>query len=600
MKTNNNILSEKRPDLAAEWHLTKNGDLTPDDVTYGSGRKVWWTCLKGHEWEANIRSRNKGSGCPYCSGNKVCKDTSLATVNPQLAKEWHLTMNGDLTPNDVTCGSNKRVWWICSNGHEWETRVADRLLSKNKTGVTRCPYCIKPKGNKKEPAIRNKKEPTMRIRSINYVNGTSFPEQAILFYMKQIFYDTISRHKIKIKNTKFEIDIFIPSLNLGLEYDGFYFHKEKTYEDESKDEALKNLIKLIRIREEGLPRLKTKIFRTFNRDNKKNTSLQKVIKDVLFFIAHLNVSHEIKQKILKLDIDLNRDGQQIYEMFEYSIVVNSLKENNPRIASEWHPTKNGKLSPNRVLCGSEKKVWWICFKGHEWEAAIYLRNRGQDCPYCSGKKVLNNNSLNILNPILASEWHPIKNGNLTPSDVTCKSDKKVWWKCLNGHEWEESIFNRNRGYRCPHCLRENGRRNNASNKLDSELIEEWHPTKNGDLTPDKVTIGSVKKVWWVCSKGHEWETTVSTRSRGSRCPYCVGQKVCKENSLATLKPKVAMGWDYTKNGTLTPNNVTCSSNKRVWWRCEKGHEWETRVADRFLGTNKDNGTSCPYCSGKKK
>jgi DNA-directed RNA polymerase subunit RPC12/RpoP len=96
---------------------------------------VWWICSKGHEWHATILSRNKGSGCPYCSNKATCEDNCLMTANPILSKEWNSTKNGSLTPKDVTPGSNKKVWWICSKGHEWETKVSHR--SKG----SRCPYC---------------------------------------------------------------------------------------------------------------------------------------------------------------------------------------------------------------------------------------------------------------------------------------------------------------------------------------------------------------------------------------------------------------------------------------------------------------------------
>ena len=67
-------------------------------------------------------------------------------------------------------------------------------------------------------------------------------------------------------------------------------------------------------------------------------------------------------------------------------IKKSLGESNPSLAKEWHPTKNVKLSPNDVTPKVRKKVWWICKKGHEWEARIFSRNRGRGCPYCSGLK----------------------------------------------------------------------------------------------------------------------------------------------------------------------------------------------------------------------
>ena len=72
-------LAEKCPDIAKEWHPTKNNELKPTDVTRGSQQRVWWQCIKGHEWETSVHSRTgNNSGCPYCSTKTksvTCLDT---------------------------------------------------------------------------------------------------------------------------------------------------------------------------------------------------------------------------------------------------------------------------------------------------------------------------------------------------------------------------------------------------------------------------------------------------------------------------------------------------------------------------------------------
>jgi len=124
------------PTLAKEWHPTKNEKLTPFDVTPGSRKKVWWICAKGHEWEARVSNRHYlKRGCPYCSGQRANKSNCLQTINLNLAKEWHPTKNGKLTPFDVTPGSGKKVWWICAKGHKWTATVNSRNQGKG------CPYC---------------------------------------------------------------------------------------------------------------------------------------------------------------------------------------------------------------------------------------------------------------------------------------------------------------------------------------------------------------------------------------------------------------------------------------------------------------------------
>jgi ssDNA-binding Zn-finger/Zn-ribbon topoisomerase 1 len=213
--------------------------------------------------------------------------------------------------------------------------------------------------------------------------------------------------------------------------------------------------------------------------------------------------------------------------------VNDLQSQFPEIAKEWHPLRNGDLKPTEVRRGSGKKVWWQCSKypDHEWEASITSRTLGGRCPNCHVKiwtpKITNGiNDLQSQNPELTKEWHPIRNGDLKPTEVTRSSSKKVWWQCNKypDHEWEASINSRSSGsVGCPICS--GAKVLEGSNDLkstDPELAKEWHPLKNGDLKPTGVTRGSSKKVWWQCSKypDHEWEALIFSRSDGTSCPIC--------------------------------------------------------------------------------
>lgn len=134
---NKRSLQEECPDVSREWHPILNGEWTPNDVTSGSNKSAWWKCSKKHEWEARIYQRVKGSGCPVCAGKIVVLETSLGTQHPELAEEWNVERNGDLTPYDVAPNSNKAVWWRCSKNpqHEWTTRIS------NRSNGSQCPYC---------------------------------------------------------------------------------------------------------------------------------------------------------------------------------------------------------------------------------------------------------------------------------------------------------------------------------------------------------------------------------------------------------------------------------------------------------------------------
>lgn len=179
-----------------------------------------------------------------------------------------------------------------------------------------------------------------------------------------------------------------------------------------------------------------------------------------------------------------------------------------------------------VSYGSNKTVWWICSKGHEWKAPITHRVRGNGCPICANQQILPGyNDLLSLNSELAKQWHPTKNGTLTPAMVTLKTNKKVWWICEKGHEWQTFVSSRANGRGCPICSNKKILPGfNDLKTINPKLAKEWHPTKNGALQPSMVAPKSSKKVWWICSKGHEWEAKINDRSHGTGCPICRKEK----------------------------------------------------------------------------
>ena len=200
-----------------------------------------------------------------------------------------------------------------------------------------------------------------------------------------------------------------------------------------------------------------------------------------------------------------------------------------KLLKEFHPTKNGNLKLSDFSYGSHVKVWWKCygtkFNDHEWEATIEKRFNGRGCPCCVGQKIVLSNCLMTINPMLASQLHPTKNGNLTAYDVTVCSGKKVWWFCTDtdatDHEWEAAICDRINGRGCPCCEGQKVVLSNCLCVVNSEIAKTWHPTLNGNLTPFDITACSGEKIYWLCEKGHEWKTSVANRTtRGDGCPIC--------------------------------------------------------------------------------
>lgn len=419
-----NDLQTLHPEIAAQWHPTKNGILSPKDVTSGSKRRIWWICEKGHEYVAHVKNRvNKDTGCPYCANKAVLKGfNDLETIKPKLAKEWDYHKNEGLSPAMVTFGSGKKVWWVCRFGHSFEGAVYNRVNGEG------CPIC------------------SSRLR-------TSFPEQAVFYYVNKVFPDAISRDKKTLGN-KMELDVYIPSIKTAIEYDGKAFHsrEENKKRDARKYQICKSKsITLIRVREETENSNPNKISDySININDGRIRNLSPAINSLLSILGK------------QVDIDIERDKNHILEYLQET--QSSLLEMNPEIAKEWHPTKNGTLLPSMFNPGSNHKVWWQCSKcGREWKTSVSERT-GRDktgCPRCNKKdgaaknvqtRIRKKGSLALNWPKLMKEWDYSKNDGIDPEHLTCGSGRKVWWKCSKcGNEWSASVSHRTNGRGCPVC-----------------------------------------------------------------------------------------------------------------------------------------------------
>ena len=213
------------------------------------------------------------------------------------------------------------------------------------------------------------------------------------------------------------------------------------------------------------------------------------------------------------------------------------------------------------------------------------------------KKPCKERSLAYLDVELSKEWDYENNYPRTPEDVTRYSHRKVYWVCQEGHSYLSTIANRSNSRGCPYCANLKICDDNCLAKLLPHLEAEWCDGKNKklNLSPYNVSIGSSKKVWWICreNREHIYEAIIKDRSRGVGCPYCAGKKVSNDNCLSIMNPELASEWNYKKNNDLTPALVTSHSNKKVWWKCKEGHEYSATI------NNRSNGDGCPYCSGHK-
>lgn len=479
-------------------------------------------------------------------------ETDLATTNPSLASEWDYEKNAKLTPQMVTKGSHKKVWWKCPVGHSWPATIASRNAGK---GCSKC-----------------------------HDFGTSFPEQAIIFYLKKHFSNVVGRDR----SLGMELDILIPDLSIGVEYDGVVYHKSEgqVKRDNKKDRICKEHgIRLIRIRENGLS--KTESAECVFRHSDTDIDLEQAISELLKLV-------EVEESV-----DINKDRIEILNQYYTYIKTSNLETKYPDMAKEWHPTKNGKLLPSMITPGYSKKVWWQCPNGHTYDASPAKRClAGHGCRYCAGQEIIaGENDLLTLNPSLAKEWDYDKNDK-TPSEVALNSQKLYYWKCPQGHpSYPASIANRNKGKGCPYC---SGRKRlpdvNSFGAVHPELLKEIHPNQDTPFDPFNVGPMSETEVRWICKEGHDWKARVKKRSMGQGCPYCSNVRIWPGfNDLKTKFPEIAKEWHPTKNGNLTPETVGAYSNKKVWWICSKcGEPYQALIPNR---TRK--GTGHNKCKGKR-
>ncbi|MCH9635583.1 MAG: hypothetical protein S4CHLAM81_08010 [Chlamydiales bacterium] len=259
---------------------------------------------------------------------------------------------------------------------------------------------------------------------------------------------------------------------------------------------------------------------------------------------------------------------------------------------QWDVSKNGPI-PDKLTSGSGKKYWWKCGKGHSWQARVADRCRikqPKGCPKCArsfGGRLVKEHAL-------ANQWDVSKNGPI-PEDLTCGSNKRVWWQCEKEHSWETRVLSRCKVKNHPGCPKCMGKSSHRGFVKDHKVAAQWDVVRNGQI-PEDLTCGSNKRVWWKCEKRHSWQARVRQRchlKKPSGCPKCAG----KAPARGFVKDHPAADqWDVFKNGPL-PDDLSCGMNQKFFWKCEKGHSWQAMVRNR-CHLKKPSG--CPTCSKSKK
>lgn len=497
--------------LMKEWDYDLNADLDPTKLTYGSNKKVWWKCSKGHTFEQSIEKRTRrNNACPYCSGHKVLAGfNDLATINPKIAEEWHSTKNGNLTPKDVTAGSGKKVWWECVNGHEYQSIIRDRNYGAG------CPICrlrrttsfaeqsilfytqqLYPDTiSKYQKCFENSMEidiyiPSLKI-GIEY-DGAAWHKTEEHYKREVKKYQICKEKEIYLIRIKEEVK---NQKNVKIENVAdkiFYLPKVKRNNLKNLEKVIKLLVKEISVNtnidinlnrdkylilnyvykiSNSLDELRPDVSLKWNYDKNKN------LKPNMFSVSsneivwwkcpdcgyewESSINHMTRKGTYGCPICANKQSGISYTK---GVVkkVGSLADTMPELAKQWHPTKNGDLTPKDITAGRAKPVWWLCPTcGYEWQASPNNRKKGVGCPCCSGRVAQKGvNDLSTTHPQIAKEWNYTRNIDLKPDEFKAGSGHKVWWICSTcGNEYQATIKHRtdcNKPTGCPICGHKKG------------------------------------------------------------------------------------------------------------------------------------------------
>ena len=397
----------------------------------------------------------------------------LETIFPEIAAEWDYSKNEGFRPSDFSYGSNHRAFWICRNGHSYSSTIKSRTSKQ-----ARCPIC------------------RQRLKS-------SFPEQALYFYVKKAFPDAINRDR-NVLGDGTELDVYVPSIRMAVEYDGSKWHGDDKLGRERRKYLLckEKGISLIRIKENrnhwqddlgisdyivrcipgrkdfyyltvavmtvldimgdidfaelfstsNYPKFPTQ-FPTFGLDSSDPFP-------ALTFDSGILLNNVFPTPVLvptlKTDVDVARDRLAILETYYGEIDGHNLETVYPEIAKEWHPEKNGRLKPNMFSPACCDKVWWLCPNGHSYQAAVSERTRRNGgCPYCYGRYALTGeNDFATVHPELLEEWdwEANRKAGLDPHKLKPMSDAVAHWICSKcGRKWTARIKTRSKGHGCWVC-----------------------------------------------------------------------------------------------------------------------------------------------------
>ncbi|MBS1992694.1 MAG: zinc-ribbon domain-containing protein [Cyanobacteria bacterium SZAS LIN-3] len=440
-------LNDAAPEVAFEWLYAKNCGWGPEHVSRASGVRAWWKCSTcNREYKAQINNRTaNGSACPYCASKRVCDDNSFAVLFPEIAKEWHPTKNRQYKVTEVMHASSKRAWWLCSKcKHSWECAIADR------TGLgSGCPACYEARMEyaREHPSTYETPQRILSEKTPGQSHWYTKPSSENFVSLYE-FSKTLARQWHPTKNGK------IGALDISRGSDAIAWWKCKKGPDHEWQAAVYSRTS----KKSGCPfchNFKLSVTNSLAAKapalakewhptkNRKLTPADVIAggKQKVWWQCKKDKSHE-----WEADIYRRMRGSKCPDCSHQRVSKNNcLNKEFPYIAAQLHPTKNKGLTGDDIAVFSHVKVWWRCkvSPDHDWQATPANRTiHGSGCPYCTGRQVCSTNCLATLEPETAAQWDKRKNGKLTPKHVSPTSKQLAWWRCDNGHSWQQTIRKR--------------------------------------------------------------------------------------------------------------------------------------------------------------
>ena len=617
------------PEIAAEWS-EKNYPLKPSDVTAGCHERVWWKGKCGHEWKTGIGNRTfRNTGCPYCTTRAVLKGfNDFATLHPEFLSEWS-DKNGDVKPDQFREYSNKKVWWKCKNGHEWQASCNSRLKGN---GCRICGNQIVLKGfNDLES-----KRPDL-AKEWSDKNLPLTPD-AVLWRKHKSYWWKCSKCGNEFENyLSHRIDYgygcpYCKGFKVAAGFNDLSTTDPEIVKDwdyESNGSLLPDTLFRTSLR---FVKWKCANGHSYGMKVADRTVKSKgcVICDMTFKASfsellilllakregiHYEIGSEVSELFLPdLKLAFETECVSIEKQKEQRKRRSALKKEGItlRILPRAEDLKAASESVRRLFRQNRVNITGKIEDDILTLKKDFYGKDYRDTPYEGGGAfkdvpgLIRNHSKKVpiplpeTDPVLCEEWSE-KNFPFKPGDEHRESEDKVWWKCRKcGSEWKTMIRTRaalKKG--CPVCAGKYivvGINDFAT--TDPDLCKEWSP-KNKDVRPEQFRHWSEVKIWWRCDKGHEWKTSINTRVHGGMCPICAREPVIRDvNDLATTNPEVIKLWS-DKNGELKPSDIRATYKKQVWWICQQcsfEYQAQPRTVIKKLG---QGCIRCQSTIGKK-